>query len=239
MIKKGIFFLMIFILTIFAMLECKTFEGNYGFLDYCNILFCNTKTYPLYGRTNWNLFNLLFFLIILISGVYYISEMIYTYNKGFRVMALSRYDNYFKYLQKCLFQNFKQAFLFLSNLCFSLIFSLLIVDINAFNHISYVTTHSSVFITFSFLLYLVKVIIVLNIAELWLTYLVLKHKFEFIILIFIIFITILLFVDIIFGFSFITLTLSDFQVIYIWCYLAIYISSFLYIKKKIRSKEIW
>ena len=229
----------IFLLTTLTMLECKPFTGSYGYADYFNILFCNTKTYSLYGRTNWNLLNLLFFLIILIVGIYHVSEKIYTYSKGFRAMAVFRYGSCRKYLLKCQFQNFYQALLFLSIVFLNFFSSLLIIDINAFKQTSYFLIRSPVITIFLLLCYIIKFFIILNLAELWLTYLILEHKFEFLILLFIILMAVLLFVDVIFGFSFVTLTLSFVQLVYIFVYVAVYIFSLLFIMKKIKSKEIW
>ena len=239
MMKKILFFMFVLSLTFLVVQECSPITGTYGFLDYINILFCNTKTYSLYGRTNWNIINLLYYLVVTVLGVYYISEKIYTYNKGFQAMTVLRYKNCDRYLISCQKRNIKQTLQYIGFIFINILFSLLIVDINALLKTSDLIGQPMHLILFHLCLYVFKILIVFNIIELWLTFLILRFKFELLILLFIVLTTILLFLDILLEFSFITLTLNISQSIYVVSYFIIYVISFLLIKKKYKAKEIW
>jgi|GEM_PF-5110307 len=239
MLKKSLLLGFLFLITLLVVFEVGAYQEKFGVIDYLNILFCNTESYPLYGRTVWNLLNLFYFIIILIFGITMISQNVSISSKGIRSMEVLRYENGSKYLLRFMKKNAMLSLQYFGLVVISIIASIILFDGSSILSEPLFQIRLTAAVWIMLVAYIVKILFIFSLISLWLAYLILEHKYEFLLVISIVLVSILLFFDLMLGLSLVTLTYSISALAYPVCYLGLYVISFVFIKKKYSEKELW
>jgi hypothetical protein len=239
MLKKTLFLGFLILITFLVVSEAAVYGVNFGLVDYFNILFCNTISYPLYGRTVWNLLNLFYFIIVMVAGITVISHSINISSRGIRSMEILRYEKSSRYLSKFVRKNVLLSLQYFSAIAISIMISIMLTCKSLILSGSLYNFHSSYTAWVMTAVYVVKILIIFSLVSLWLLYLILDHKYEFLLVISIVLVSMLLFLDLVLGSSFVTLTYSTVGLIYPIGYLISYVISFVFIQKKYKEKELW
>lgn len=239
MIKKILFFLSVFLMMVLVVFECKMSSVGQSYLDYCNIMLCNFNDYHLYGKSGWDLTHLFFYYFLLIGGIYFLSEKIHNFNKGFHSMAILRYQNCNKYMYLQLKQVSFYSMLYSGMFLFFLFVSIVLFDLNALFKGSLVVNYQQTMILFYLLLYFFKIISIFCLIGIWILYLITTFKFELLLLGFITTVALILFIDAFTGVSVLTLEFAARQIVYLIFYIVINVLSYIWVSKKYVKKELW
>lgn len=236
--RKLLFFIFLLGLTAFAVMDCIPAAGGYGFADYLNILFCNTRQYPLYDRSIWQIINLLFFLAILNTGIYFLSENHYSFSKGFRSLVLIRYEKTSRYLVHVIKFSLLETAKFIGYSVINCFLVLLFLDREALTFTSHLLT-AAPFATVGYLiLYALKIIFFYTCIQVLVSYFLIRFPYEPILVISLIGTSLLLYADIQFGTNFVTLSLDTHEIPYVCAYGLLFLLLGILINTRLRKKEI-
>ncbi len=236
--RKVLFFLFILALTGFAVTDCSPADGEYGFVDYLNILFCNTRLYPLYDRSIWQIINLLFFIVIINTGIYFLSESHYNFSRGFRSMVLIRYGNTRCYLLHIVRFSIMETAKFIGYLIVNCVLVLAATDKNALSFFSHLVPKSAGAIIAYLLLYAIKIIFFYTLIQVSVSYFLIRFRYEPILVTEIVATAVLLYADIQLGTNFITLSLDTRDIFYAGSYAFLLLFSGVLINKRLKKKEM-
>lgn len=236
--RRILFFLFILGLTVFAVFDCMPSTGTYGFIDYINILLCNTKQYPLYGRSIWQLTNILFYFVIMNTGIYFLSESHCNFSKGFRSLVLVRYGKVRKYFFHIVHFSFVETVKYLAYLLANCALVLAFIDTKALFSSSSRYSAPAIENGGFLLLYCLKIVLFFVLIQVLISYLLIRLKYEPLLAISIIGTSILLYIDVTFRTNFITLSLDGSEIIYICIYGVMLLLAGMVISVTTKRKEL-
>lgn len=234
--KKWLFFIPLYLLSVLVAADCSTSEGI-GFFDYCNILFCNIASYPLYGRSGWNLTVLFYYFLLLAGGLYFVTEPIQISEKGFHSFIMIRYGTCRRYLQKSVLLDAKRSILYVCVLLLVFLSAVCTVDIQAVAHQWSLAdmSHDCLFLLF----YILKLFTIYQIVQLLYTFFILNHTYSFLTLMGLIVLAVLLFADMFFQLGILTFAMDRLQIVFIIVSILVYLLSYVWIQKRYRKRELW
>lgn len=236
--RKWLFFMFLLVLTAFAIMDCAPATGGYGMADYLNILFCNTKQYPVYDRSVWQIINLLFFLAVLNTGVYFLSESHYSFSKGFRSLVLIRYEKTSRYLTHIIKFSFCETFKFVGFIIVDCFLILLVVDTGALTFASHLVKGSPLLMAVYVVLYVLKIVLFYTWIQILMSYFLMRFSYEPILIGSLMGTSLLLYLDIQFGWNFVTIALNYDEIFYVCAYTLFLLLAGLLVNRKMKEKEM-
>lgn len=150
---------------------------NVGLFDYMNLLFFNIEKYELYGL-NWNIVNVMHFFLFMFFGVFYCSASARNYRAGMNRMELIRYGKYSKYFFSCNLKNAWNALKYITAAAL-LPLSIAFADLKALTKLETITGESATENICNFILFLIKIFMLLMLLELIFLALIRKRDYQF------------------------------------------------------------
>lgn len=237
--KKIIFYAALLAMVLLIAVECgNRQELARSWIDYVNVLFCNSALSEAYGRPDFDLKILMFNTLFAAFGVAYTFEQINLINKGFGSLAIVRFDKSADYLRFTQKQCFRKIVTYLAVVAGGVLLVLLACNSRSFIRGSEVIAFSVWDIRYV-IFFMVKLLFLFKLIGVAGTFLLIDYKYEMLLSISMVVVVLLLFLDTRIGSSFVNFSLDWKQVIFGLAYIVLYAICYKIISIRLKYKEMW
>ena len=237
--KRALLFFVLFTIIFLIVSECGVNpELFHSWIDYVNVMFCNSSLSDAYGRPDFDIKVLMFNTLFLVFGVTCMFDQINLINKGFGSLIIIRFNNIRDYLYFAQKLCFKKIITYLAVVNSGFLIIMLICNSHSFISESYVISFSMLDIRYV-AFFIVKLSLLFMVIGLLGIFLILEHKYEMVLSMSIIVSVFLLFLDTRIDSSFVSFSLNWKQMIFSLAYFLLYTACYIIISITLKHKEMW